>query len=127
MPAMTFSSVLFPAPLWPMRPTRSPAWIETDTDCSAFTVRGTLRRRRPKRWASTEFSVSCRSAPTWNSRSTCSRRMRATVLQGEDDAALEHGDDCRRTDAEDHEDQAGGHITLIGGRRAGQQRMTHDL
>ena len=38
-PAITFSSVLLPAPLCPISPTRSPDRIESVTSCSACTTR----------------------------------------------------------------------------------------
>src|SRR5579885_470508 len=78
MRAMTFRSVLFPAPFGPTSPTRSPARMSSETPRSARIVRGTVRRGRSSP-AAADFRLRCFSASTLNSTSTPLSVIRGSV------------------------------------------------
>src|SRR5450756_2554175 len=59
MPARSLSKVVLPAPLWPMRPTDSPASRLRQISCSAHSSRLLLRRsKRRELWALHDICLS---------------------------------------------------------------------
>src|SRR5262245_42562541 len=123
MPAITFRSVVLPAPLWPIKPTRSPFSMRSETDCSVLIRRDVPRRRNR---TNADRKVSFFMASTRNSRSTFCRMIRANS-EDEDDAAAVVRDDGGRRGGEHREDDESGGVGLRRRGRRGHERPAHDF
>src|SRR5262245_46797336 len=109
MPAMTLSRVLFPAPLAPMRPTRSPEVTETSIPDRARMTR-TVGRAPRSPWSNAPLSVFEAFVLTRNDRSTSRSRIDAIRSEGEDDPSLKVEYDTHADRAQHRDQQQAGQV-----------------
>src|SRR5262245_29159009 len=141
MPARTFSSVLLPAPLWPMMPSRWPSPSFRLTPWRAFTSIIGLTERRNIWRTTNSLSVIRPWRRSLNVRSTWSSSIRAITIpslispcprtaalsQLEDQPPLQPGqhEAGDRGDAQDH--QRGGGERVERGHGPLEDRLAHQL